>query len=87
MGIMPDSGAIWYRFPILYNGRRAKAGPECRYRAQKERLPHIKGQLFSIEFRNDEFPTFGTRYRYRADDGQDLTENLVHFPSFIRYNS
>lgn len=55
------------------------------YRTQKEKLPQIKGQLFSIEFRNDEFPTFGTRYRFRVDDGTDLAENLIHIPSLIRY--
>lgn len=55
------------------------------YRAQKERTPQIKGQLFAIEFRSEEFPEWSTKYRFRIDDGTDATENLVHIPSFIRY--
>ncbi|KAN0024519.1 hypothetical protein ACTFIV_008927 [Dictyostelium citrinum] len=67
-GMMPDSSALWYK-------------------AQKETtssgLPIIKSNLFNITFDSEIQSFFGCKYNLTIPTELSLSENLVHFPSFL----
>ncbi|KAM9958932.1 hypothetical protein ACTFIW_012522 [Dictyostelium discoideum] len=67
-GMMPDSSALWYK-------------------AQKETsssgLPIIKSNLFNITFDSEIQSFFGCKYNLTIPTELNLSENLVHFPSFL----
>jgi len=44
----------------------------------------IKEKLCTIEFADDEFNLFGTKYSMKMEGTPEVQEYLVHFPSFIR---
>ena len=52
------------------------------YKAQSGK-PAFKGELYSIDFANDEFKHFGTRYTFKMDGESEVQEFLVHFPTLI----
>lgn len=45
---------------------------------------HVKGELFTIDFFNEDFHHFGTKYVMTLGSTERLEEYLVHFPSFIK---
>jgi hypothetical protein len=45
----------------------------------------IKGDLYSIQFTNEDFNHFGTNYTIKMEGSPEQKEYLVHFPSFVRY--
>ncbi|EFA77214.1 hypothetical protein PPL_12423 [Heterostelium album PN500] len=55
------------------------------YKSQKviSGLPCIKSSLFNIDFDSDIFTFFGSRYQLSMKDGSNVTDNLIHFPTFI----
>jgi hypothetical protein len=70
--------------PPLY---RCTAIPtaENRTRAQKEKEPVIKSELFTIQFHSSEFPYFGSQYTLHLADGSSSSSHyLIHFPSLLR---
>mmetsp|Transcript_27022 Transcript_27022/g.38076 ORF Transcript_27022/g.38076 Transcript_27022/m.38076 type:complete len:284 (-) Transcript_27022:1274-2125(-) len=44
----------------------------------------VKGEFFSIEFQDDSFAHFGSKYTLKLEGCEDIEEYLVHFPSLIR---
>eukprot|EP01119_Soliformovum_irregulare_P023467 TRINITY_DN8189_c0_g1_i1.p1 TRINITY_DN8189_c0_g1~~TRINITY_DN8189_c0_g1_i1.p1 ORF type:complete len:283 (-),score=66.75 TRINITY_DN8189_c0_g1_i1:15-863(-) len=56
------------------------------YRSQKtgKALMVIKGDFYSIEFKDDQFNHFGTDFTMSLADEPPLKECLVHFPSWIK---
>lgn len=46
--------------------------------------PSVKGDLFSIEFQDETFAHFGSKYTLKLEGCEDIEEFLVHFPSLIR---
>jgi len=44
----------------------------------------VKGDLFSIEFHDENFSHFGSKYTLKLEGCEDIEEYLVHFPSLIR---
>jgi hypothetical protein len=47
--------------------------------------PFVKGDMFTIEFADENFSTFGTKYTLKLEGQPEAQEYLVHFPSFLRY--
>jgi len=69
-GILPDSSAIWYKAQKVILGKTDKS-------------LSIKGDLFTIQFLNEDFHHFGTSYTMKMEGSPEQQEYLVHFPSFV----
>eukprot|EP00250_Pteridium_aquilinum_P006487 c16399_g1_i1 orf=148-2649(+) len=76
-GITADSSTIWSKFQKAVEGAH-RAGV---VRA----LPRVHSEHYIISFEDDRFTPFGTKYTLNFIDGAiSESQQLIHFPSFIR---
>jgi len=69
-GILPDSSSIWYKAQKVILGRTDKT-------------LSIKGELYTIQFPNEDFNYFGTKYIMKMEGNVEQEEYLVHFPTLV----